>query len=123
LPSNSPHDHMILRVDLVGSHGRWKRPCLQTSPDDDDQVDVTTVEHHAVHTPPAAELILTATLAAPGCWVVVVRARDGAGAVARGSGGRGGAGLQAVGRAGRLVSISRDGVPASGVHYLRVRAR
>jgi hypothetical protein len=31
LPSNSPHDHMILRVDLVGSHGRWKRPCLQTA--------------------------------------------------------------------------------------------
>ena len=28
LPSNSPHDHMILRVDL---HGRWKRPCLQTA--------------------------------------------------------------------------------------------
>jgi hypothetical protein len=28
LPSNSPHVHMILRVDLVGSHGRWKRPCL-----------------------------------------------------------------------------------------------
>jgi hypothetical protein len=31
LPSNSPYDHMILRVDLVGSHGRWKRPCLQTA--------------------------------------------------------------------------------------------
>ena len=31
LPSNSPHDHMILRVDLVGSHGRWKRPCHQTA--------------------------------------------------------------------------------------------
>jgi hypothetical protein len=31
LPSNSPHEHMILRVDLVGSHGRWKRPCLQTA--------------------------------------------------------------------------------------------
>jgi hypothetical protein len=31
LPSNSPHVHMILRVDLVGSHGRWKRPCLQTT--------------------------------------------------------------------------------------------
>jgi hypothetical protein len=31
LPSNSPHDHMILRVDLEGSHGRWKRPCLQTA--------------------------------------------------------------------------------------------
>jgi ABC-type multidrug transport system fused ATPase/permease subunit len=29
-PSNSPHDHLILRVDLVGSHGRWKRPRLQT---------------------------------------------------------------------------------------------
>jgi hypothetical protein len=29
LPSNSPHDHMILRVDLVDSHGRWKRACLQ----------------------------------------------------------------------------------------------
>jgi hypothetical protein len=28
MPSNSPHYHMILRVDLVGSHGRWKRPCL-----------------------------------------------------------------------------------------------
>jgi hypothetical protein len=27
LPSNSPHGPMILRVDLVGSHGRWKRPC------------------------------------------------------------------------------------------------
>jgi hypothetical protein len=35
LPSNSPHDPMILRVDLVGSHGRWKRPRLQTSPNDD----------------------------------------------------------------------------------------
>jgi hypothetical protein len=33
LPSNSPHDHMILRVDLVDSHGRWKDPCLQTIPD------------------------------------------------------------------------------------------
>ena len=31
LPSNNPHDHMILRVDLVDSHGRWKRPCLQTA--------------------------------------------------------------------------------------------
>jgi hypothetical protein len=31
LPSNSPHDHMILRVDLVDSHGRWKGPCLQTT--------------------------------------------------------------------------------------------
>jgi hypothetical protein len=31
LPSNSPHDHMILREDLVGSHGRWTRPCLQTA--------------------------------------------------------------------------------------------
>jgi hypothetical protein len=31
LPSNSPHDHMILRVDRVGSHGRWKRPCLLTA--------------------------------------------------------------------------------------------
>ena len=26
MASNSPHEHMILRVDLVGSHGRWKRP-------------------------------------------------------------------------------------------------
>jgi hypothetical protein len=25
LASNSPHGHMRLRVDLVGSHGRWKR--------------------------------------------------------------------------------------------------
>ena len=31
LTSNSPRDHMILRVDLVGSHGRWKRPYLQTA--------------------------------------------------------------------------------------------
>jgi hypothetical protein len=31
LPSNSPHGHMILREDLVGSHGRWNRPCLQTA--------------------------------------------------------------------------------------------
>jgi hypothetical protein len=31
LPSNSPHYPMILREDLVGSHGRWKRPCLQTA--------------------------------------------------------------------------------------------
>jgi hypothetical protein len=31
LPSNSPHEHMILRVELVGSHGRWKRPWLQTA--------------------------------------------------------------------------------------------
>jgi hypothetical protein len=31
LPSDSPHDHMILRVDLVDSHGRWKGPCLQTA--------------------------------------------------------------------------------------------
>jgi hypothetical protein len=30
LPSNSPHDHMILRAYLVGSHGSWKRPRLQT---------------------------------------------------------------------------------------------
>jgi hypothetical protein len=30
-PSNSPHGHMIWRVDLVGSHGRWKRPFLQTA--------------------------------------------------------------------------------------------
>ena len=30
-PSNSsPHDHMVLREDLVGSHGRWTRPRLQT---------------------------------------------------------------------------------------------
>jgi hypothetical protein len=34
-PSNSPHDQMILRVDLVDSHGRWKRPCLQTAPECD----------------------------------------------------------------------------------------
>ena len=33
MPSNSPHDPMILRVDLVGSHGRWRRPCLQTTHD------------------------------------------------------------------------------------------
>jgi hypothetical protein len=26
LPSNSPHDHMILREELVGSRGRWKTP-------------------------------------------------------------------------------------------------
>jgi hypothetical protein len=32
LPSNSPHDHMILRVDLVDSHGRWTGRCLQTHP-------------------------------------------------------------------------------------------
>jgi hypothetical protein len=32
LASNSPHGHMVLREDLVGSHGRWNRPCLQTSP-------------------------------------------------------------------------------------------
>ena len=25
------HDHMILREDLVGSHGRGDRPCLQTA--------------------------------------------------------------------------------------------
>jgi hypothetical protein len=31
LPSNSPHDHLILREHLVGSHGRWKRPCLQSA--------------------------------------------------------------------------------------------
>jgi hypothetical protein len=31
LPANSPHDHLILRVDLVDSHGRWKRPCMQTA--------------------------------------------------------------------------------------------
>jgi hypothetical protein len=36
LPSNSPHDHMILRVDLVGSHGRWKRP--QPTPECDDKL-------------------------------------------------------------------------------------
>jgi hypothetical protein len=30
-PSYSPHDHMILRVDRVDSHGRWKRPCLLTA--------------------------------------------------------------------------------------------
>jgi hypothetical protein len=28
---NSPRNHMILRVDLVGSRGRWKRPCPQTA--------------------------------------------------------------------------------------------
>jgi hypothetical protein len=31
LPSNSPHDHMILRVELMGSHGRWKRPLPSNS--------------------------------------------------------------------------------------------
>jgi hypothetical protein len=31
LHSNSPHDQMILRVELVDSHGRWKRPCRQTA--------------------------------------------------------------------------------------------
>ena len=31
LPSTSPHDPMILREDLVDSHGRWKRPRLQTA--------------------------------------------------------------------------------------------
>jgi hypothetical protein len=30
LPSNSPHDHMILRAELVDSHGRRKCPCHQT---------------------------------------------------------------------------------------------
>ena len=35
LPSNSPHYHMILRVDLVRSHGRWKRPCLPANPQRD----------------------------------------------------------------------------------------
>jgi hypothetical protein len=30
-PSNSPHDPMRLRGGLVGSHGRWKRPCVQTA--------------------------------------------------------------------------------------------
>ena len=35
MPSNSPHDHMILRVDLVDAHGRWKRSCLQTTPECD----------------------------------------------------------------------------------------
>jgi hypothetical protein len=33
LPLNSPHDHMILRVDLEDSHGRRKRPRLQTTSD------------------------------------------------------------------------------------------
>jgi hypothetical protein len=31
LPSNSPRAHMVLRVDLVDSHARWKRPRLQTA--------------------------------------------------------------------------------------------
>jgi hypothetical protein len=31
LPSNSPHEHMILREELEDSHGRRKRPCLQTA--------------------------------------------------------------------------------------------
>ena len=31
LHSHSPHDHMILRVGLGGSHWRWKRPCIQTA--------------------------------------------------------------------------------------------
>jgi hypothetical protein len=31
LPSNCPHDHMILRVDLVDSHESLKRPCLHTA--------------------------------------------------------------------------------------------
>jgi hypothetical protein len=32
LASNSPHDHMILRVDLVGSHGRWNGVIPQRKP-------------------------------------------------------------------------------------------
>jgi hypothetical protein len=43
LPSNSPHDHMILRVDLVGSHGRWTGPCLQTA------LDATVVPFQLLH--------------------------------------------------------------------------
>jgi hypothetical protein len=31
LAFKQPTDHMILRGDLLGSHGRWKRPCLQTA--------------------------------------------------------------------------------------------
>ena len=31
-PSNSPHDQYGIESGLVGSHGRWKRPCLQTNP-------------------------------------------------------------------------------------------
>jgi hypothetical protein len=30
-PYCGPQGHMILSVELVGSHGRWKRPCLQTA--------------------------------------------------------------------------------------------
>ena len=28
---DSPRGDMILREDLVDSHGRWKRPCVQTT--------------------------------------------------------------------------------------------
>jgi hypothetical protein len=34
LPSNSPHDHMTLRVELVGSHGRVETPLPSNSPHD-----------------------------------------------------------------------------------------
>jgi hypothetical protein len=46
-PSNSPHGpYVILRVELVGSHGRWKRPRLQTTPMQPD--DAIPVEFHTV---------------------------------------------------------------------------
>ena len=32
------------RVDLLGSHGRWKRPCIQTTP----RCDERTVAYHTV---------------------------------------------------------------------------
>ena len=52
LPSTSPHDHMILRVELVGSRGRWKRPCLNTSPHDHMTLRVGLVVSHRRWTRP-----------------------------------------------------------------------
>jgi hypothetical protein len=37
-------------LDLVDSHGRWKRPCLQTTPECDQLVPSTVLEA-AVDTP------------------------------------------------------------------------
>jgi hypothetical protein len=48
LPSNSPHDHMILKVDLVDSCGKCKRSCHQTAPECDQLHDAIPVEYHTV---------------------------------------------------------------------------
>jgi hypothetical protein len=38
LPGEREREREREREDLVGSHGRWKRPCLQPNPDGDQVV-------------------------------------------------------------------------------------